>query len=112
MSFKHKFPNSVILIGYLEGVSKIGTTKNSGMKITAKLYNPSEQYRKYDLRIPLMALGKPAKLVEQLAKSGDLVSVIGRMAMVSTGSGLNLYVLADYIKSLDEDSTYEMDSYN
>lgn len=112
MSFKHKFPNSVILIGYLEGVSKMGTTKNSGMKITAKLYNPSEQYRKYDLRIPLMALGKPAKLVEQLSKSGDLVSVIGRMAMVSTGSGLNLYVLADHIKSLDEDSNYEVDSYN
>lgn len=112
MSFKHKFPNSVILIGYLEGVSKMGTTKNSGMKITAKLYNPSEQYRKYDLRIPLMALGKPAKLVEQLSKSGDLVSVIGRMAMVSTGSGLNLYVLADHIKSLDEDNSYEMDSYN
>lgn len=112
MSFNHKFPNSVVLIGYLEGVSKVGTTKNSGMKITARLYNPSEQYRKYDLRVPLMALGKPAKIVGELSKSGDLVSVIGRLAMVSTDKGLSLYVLADHIKSLDEESNYEMESYN
>jgi primosomal replication protein N len=112
MSFKHKFPNSVTLIGYLEGASKMGTTKNSGMKITARLYNPSEQFRKYDLRIPLMALGRPAKMVEQLSKSGDLVSVIGRMAMVSTSNGLSLYVLADHVKSLDEDNENEMDPYN
>jgi len=112
VSFKHKFPNSVTLIGYLEGVSNMGHTKNSGTKVIAKLYNPSEQYRKYDLRVPLMALGRPARIVEKLAKSGDLVSVIGRMAMVSTGSGLSLYVLADHIKSLDEDNIYEVESYN
>ena len=112
MSFKHKFPNSVSLIGYLEGVSKIGTTKNSGLKITARLYNPSEQLRKYDLRIPLMALGRPAKIVQALSKSGDLVSVIGRLTMVSTNNGLSLHVLADHIKSLDEDDNYEMESNN
>ena len=103
MSFKHKFPTSVMLIGYLEGVSKMAPTKGAGLKVTARLYNPSEQYRKYDLRIPILAMGKPAKVVCDLSRTGDLVSVIGRMAMVSNPNGLHLYVLAENIKSLDEE---------
>ena len=113
MSFKHKFPTSVMLIGYLEGAKKMAPSKGSGFKVTAKLYNPSEQYRKYDLRIPLLAMGKPAKMVSDLCKSGDLVSVIGRMAMVSNPNGLHLYILVENVSSLDEEEgNYGMEPNN
>ena len=102
MSFKHRFPTSVTIIGYLEGASRLSKTKNSGLKITAKVFNPSEHTRKYDLRVPIIAIGKAAAIVDELARSGDLVTVVGRMAMVQTGGGLTLCVLADYVKSLDE----------
>ena len=110
MSFKHKFPTSVMLIGYLEGAKKMAPSKGSGFKVSARLYNPSETYRKYDLRIPLLAMGKPAKMVSDLCRSGDLVTVIGRMAMVSSPNGLHLYVLAEHVRSLDEEgSDYGME---
>ena len=90
MSFKHKFPTSVMLIGYLEGAKKMAPSKGSGFKVTAKLYNPSD-----------------------LCRSGDLVTVIGRMAMVSSPNGLHLYVLAEHVRSLDEEENeYGMEPNN
>ncbi len=112
MSFKHRFPTSVTAIGYLEGASRISNTKNSGQKITAKLYNPSEHTRKYDLRVPIIALGKAASIVDELARSGDLVAVVGRLAMVQSGGGLSISMLVDYIKTLDEGEIVDaMDEY-
>lgn len=102
MSFKHRFPTSVTAIGYIDGATRLSQTKNSGMKISARLFNPSEHNARYDLRVPIMAIGKAASLVDELSRSGDLVTIVGRMAMVQGGQGVSLCVLVDYIKSLDE----------
>ena len=112
MSFAHKFPTSVMLIGYIENAKKLSPTKSSGMKVVAKLYNPSEKNRRYDLRIPIMALGKPGKLAMEFSKSGDLVSIVGQMVVASSQNGLNLCVLADHIKTLDEESDYDIPARN
>ena len=107
MSFRHKFPTSVMLIGYIEGAVNAGSSKSSGIKVRAKLYNPSETSPSYDLRVPLMAFGTPAKILVNLCTTGDLVTVIGRMAMVKGPEGTKLEVLVEHIKSLDEDGGEE-----
>jgi len=112
MSFAHKFPTSVMLIGYIESAKKLTPTKHSGMKVVAKLYNPSEKNRRYDLRIPIMALGRPGKLAMEFSKSGDLVSIVGQLVVRSSPSGLNLCVLADHIKTLDEESDHDLSTTN
>ena len=107
MSFRHKFPTSIMLIGYIESAVNAGSSKSSGIKVRAKLYNPSETSPSYDLRVPLMAFGTPAKILVNLCTTGDLVTVIGRMAMVKGPGGTKLEVLVEHIKSLDEDGGEE-----
>ena len=107
MSFRHKFPTSIMLIGYIERAVSAGSSKSSGIKVRAKLYNPSETSPSYDLRVPLMAFGTPAKILVNLCTTGDLVTVIGRMAMVKGPEGTKLEVLVEHIKSLDEDGGEE-----
>tara|TARA_R110001583_G_scaffold38351_1_gene123995 strand:+ start:4279 stop:4560 length:282 start_codon:yes stop_codon:yes gene_type:complete len=93
-----------MLIGYIEDAHKLPDTRGSGMRVVAKLYNPSEKERKYDLRIPIMAYGKPAKLMRDFGKSGDLVSIIGRVGSRSR----SVCVIAELIKTLDEDTEYDI----
>jgi len=109
MSFRHKFPSSVVGIGYVESATYNGRTKSSGIRVRARLYNPSEKYSKYDLRIPLIALGTPAKILIDKCKTGELVSIIGRLAMVQYNDSLTLEVLVEHVKSLDEDDKNGMD---
>ena len=109
MSFKHKFPTSVMMIGYLEDVRPAGkgSSHAQSMKMTAKLYNPSESNRAYDLRVPCIAIGKAAASMIHLCKTGELVCVRGRTVMRSTPKGVKLSVLIENIKSLDEPWTGE-----
>jgi hypothetical protein len=104
MSFGHRFPTSVMMIGYIEDVKKLTPSKHTGMRVLGKLYNPSDRDRKYDLRIPIMAFGRPAKLMTDFGKSGDLVTIVGRM---STTAG-SVCVIAERIKTLDEESNYDI----
>tara|TARA_R100000458_G_C8198265_1_gene189638 strand:- start:153 stop:476 length:324 start_codon:yes stop_codon:yes gene_type:complete len=92
-----------MLIGYVDSAVNAGNSKSSGIRVRAKLYNPSETSPSYDLRVPLMAFGTPAKILVNMCTTGDLVTVIGRMAMVKGPGGTNLEVLVEHIKSLDED---------
>lgn len=112
MSFRHKFPSSVVGIGYIENAVFNGRTKSSGIRVRARLYNPSDKYHKYDLRVPLIALGTPGKLLIDKCKTGELVTVIGRLVMVQSDDNLNLEVLVEHIKSLDEDEIHGMDESN
>ena len=102
MSFRHKFPTSIMLIGYIDSAVNAGSSKSSGIRVRAKLYNPSDTLPSYDLRVPLMAFGTPAKILINLCTTGDLVTVIGRMAMVKGPDGTKLEVLVEHVKSLDE----------
>ena len=43
MSFGHRYPASVFLIGYIESAKKLADSKHSGIRVAAKLYNPSEK---------------------------------------------------------------------
>ena len=104
MSFGHRYPASVFLIGYIESAKKLADSKHSGIRVVAKLYNPSEKDRKYDLRIPILSYGRPAKHMLDYGKSGDLVSIVGRM---STTSG-SVCVIAELVKTLDEDTEYDI----
>ena len=112
MSFRHKFPSTVVCIGYVEGAVNIGRSKSSGIRVRAKIYNKSETYRQYDLRIPVIAFGTPAKMLLDADKTGELVTVVGRLAMVKNDTSTNMEVLVDHIKSLDEDDTDGMDKGN
>ena len=109
MSFRHRFPSTVVCIGYIENAAYNGRTKSSGMRVRARLYNPSEKYHKYDLRVPLIALGTPGKILIDKCKTGELVTVIGRLVMGQSDKDLNLEVLVEHIKSLDEDQTNVLD---
>jgi|TARA_R110000824_G_scaffold116395_3_gene267793 hypothetical protein len=109
MSFKHKFPTSVTLIGYVESAKVLSKKSTTGLRVRAVLHNPSEQYRMYDLNIPLMAFGTPGKILVEVDKSGELVSVIGRLAMVKGPKGTKMEVLVEHVKSLDEEQEHGMD---
>ena len=109
MSFKHKFPSSVVCIGYVEGAVNLGRSKSSGIKVRAKIYNQSESDRKYDLRIPLIAFGKPATMLVEAGKTGVLVTVMGRLTMVKNDSNTSIEVFVEGVQSLDEDGTNGMD---
>jgi len=98
MSFKHKFPTSVTMIGYIEKAKALPKTKNNAtLRVRASLYNPSEQFR------------TPGKILLNVEKTGELVSVIGRLVMAKGKNGTKLEVLVERIKSLDEEQDYGVD---
>ncbi len=109
ISFKHKFPTSVMLIGYLEDVRPASKEKitDKNIKMVAKLYNPSEKNRTFDLRVPCIAVGKQATSMVHLSKTGELVCIRGRTVMSSTPRGVKFSVFVENIKSLDEPWTGE-----
>ena len=63
----------------------------------------------YDLRVPMMAFGTPGKILLDVEKTGELVSVIGRLVMAKGKNGTKLEVLVERIKSLDEEQDYGVD---
>ena len=119
MAFRHRFPSTVMLIGYLEDAKRLSPTRHSGKKVIAKLYNPElgGKNRSFDLRVPVIALGKIADLCVEYSKMGDLVALNGRLVQIQSPKGFTVGVYVEQIKTLDEAPNgeqgegYEVDTY-
>lgn len=95
-----EFPNVVVIGGTLSCPEDHGPTKNSGLRVTATLTNPSSRGDYSPTIVKVCALGKKAQALHRLAEAGALVIISGRICFNT--NGYSDQVVADKIHEMDE----------
>tara|TARA_R100000951_G_scaffold112163_1_gene112095 strand:- start:1556 stop:1906 length:351 start_codon:yes stop_codon:yes gene_type:complete len=109
MAFSQKYPNTVMLIGFIEDAIDLRKSQSSGDKCGARLHNPGKQAKdrvgtrnNFDLNVSLIGFGKIAKLMNDYSLQGDLVCIVGRLTSLKISGRLVAGVYVEEIKTLDD----------
>ncbi len=116
MAFSQKYPNTVMLIGFIEDAVDLRKSQSSGDKCGARLYNPGKETKdragtrnNFDLNVNLIGFGKIAKLMNEYSLQGDLVCIVGRLTSLKINGRIVAGVYVEEIKTLDDGEETDVD---